>query len=169
MRDVRYDVMINYNGVKMSISNNKGIDNQILIYDKTQKFMQNILNKKENFIIKVLNNLKNLFQNNKIKQITSKSNQSQNTGGILEDEFIPNTKANDLQQLINDNYGDDPFWRDSINSFFEKVNRSEIEKVNFLSNLVKHSTLFNEFTKEITSSSNADDIFEKYQNITVIE
>lgn len=169
MRDAGYDVILNYNGVKMTIANNKGLDNQLLIYDKTQKFMQNILNKKENFIIKILNNLKNLFQNNKIKQITSNSNQSSNTGEILEDEFIPNTKANDLQQLINDNYGDDPFWRDAINSFFEKVNRSEIEKVNFLSNLVKNSTLFNEFTKEITSLSNADDIFEKYQNITMIE
>lgn len=161
MRDVGYDVIINYNGVKMSISNNKGNDNQILIYDKTQKFMQNILNKKENFIIKVLNNLNNLFQSNKIKQITSNSK--------FKNELITNTKANDLKQLINDNYGVDPFWKDALNNYFEKVNKTETEKVDFLSNLIKNDTLFNEFTKEIISSSNADDIFEKYQNKTMFE
>lgn len=152
MKDVGYDVIINYNGVKMSISNNKGIDNQILIYDKTQKFMQNILNKKENFIIKALNNLKNLFQNNKVKQIASNSK--------IKDE---------LQQLIDDNYGVDPFWRDALTSYFEKVNKTETEKVNLLSNLIKNNTLFNEFTKEIISPSNADEIFEKYQNKTMCE
>lgn len=169
MRDVGYDVILNYNGIKMTIANNKGMDNQLLIYDKTQKFMQKILNKKENFIIKVLGKLKNLFQNNKIKQISSNSNQSKNIDEIYEDELIQNSKANELQQLINDNYGVDPFWRDALNSYFEKVNRSEIEKVNFLSNLVKNSTLFNEFTKAIISSSNVDEIFEKYKNITMIE
>ena len=161
MRDVGYDVMINYNGTKMFISNNKGIDNQILIYDKAQKFLQNILNKKENFIIKVLNNLKNLFQSNKVKQITSNSK--------CENELNTTAKANELQQLINDNYGVDPFWKDALNNYFEKVNKSETEKVILLSNLIKNDTLFNEFTKEIISSSNVDDIFEKYQNRTMSE
>ena len=161
MRDVGYDVMINYNGTKIFISNNKGIDNQILIYDKAQKFLQNILNKKENFIIKVLNNLKNLFQSNKVKQITSNSK--------CENELNTNAKANELQQLINDNYGVDPFWKDALNNYFEKVNKSETEKVILLSNLIKNDTLFNEFTKEIISSSNVDDIFEKYQNRTMGE
>lgn len=161
MRDAGYDVIINYNGVKMSISNNKGIDNQMLIYDKAQKFMQNILNKKENFIIKVLNNLKNLFQNNEVKQIASNSE--------IEDELISNATTNNLQQLINDNYGVDPFWKDALNNYFEKVNKTETEKVNLLSSLIKNDTLFNEFTKEIISPSNADDIFEKYQNKTMCE
>lgn len=157
IRDAEYDVIINYNGVKMYISNNKGIDNQILIYDKAQKLVQNILNKKENFIIKALNNLKKLFQNTEVKQIASNSE--------IEDEVISNVKANDLQQLINDNYGVDPFWKDALNNYFEKVNKTEAEKVNLLSSLIKNDKLFNEFNKEIISPSNADDIFEKYQNI----
>ena len=65
--DAGYNVIINYNGVKMRIENNKSFDNKRLIYDRTQKMLQNILNKKDNFIIKVFNNLKNLFQKVEIK------------------------------------------------------------------------------------------------------
>lgn len=72
-------------------------------------------------------------------------------------------------QIINDNYGVDPFWKDALNNYFEKVNKTETEKVNLLSSLIKNDTLFNEFTKEIISPSNADDIFEKYQNKTMCE
>lgn len=98
MRDVGYDVMINYNGVKMTIANNKGWDNQLLIYDKTQKLMENILKTKENFIIKVLTKFKKLFQDNKTKQISANSNQSKNIGEIFEDELLVKYgKCNQLQ------------------------------------------------------------------------
>ena len=59
MKDAEYDVTINYNGVEMTILNNSGYGDEILIYDKAHKLMQDILNKKENFIIKFLKKLLN--------------------------------------------------------------------------------------------------------------
>lgn len=106
--------------------------------------------KEEKWYKTLFKSIKNFFKKNKNRIIVNNKNSS--------------IKTNNLQQLIDDNYGEDPFWRNSINNYFKQVNKSEMEKVDFLSNLVKDKYLINEFTKEIITSANADDIFEKYRN-----
>ena len=78
-----------------------------------------------------------------------------------------NLEINGLQQLIEENSGPDPFWRDCLNNYFKNVNKTEKEKVEFLSNLINNKNLFNEFTKEIVNPINVDEIFEKYKTLSI--
>lgn len=41
--DVGFDVLVNYNGTKKIIKNNKGLDNNPMIYDKTKKLIDELL------------------------------------------------------------------------------------------------------------------------------
>lgn len=78
-----------------------------------------------------------------------------------------NLEINRLQQLIEENSGSDPFWRECLNNYFKNVNKTEKEKVDFLSNLSNNKNLFNEFTKEIVNPINVDEIFEKYKTLSI--
>lgn len=75
------------------------------------------------------------------------------------------TKKFTLKQLIKENAGPDPFWEDCINDFFNNVNKTVDEKIEFLKNLSLDQYLFNEFTKEIVKPLNVDQIFEKYNRL----
>ena len=70
-----------------------------------------------------------------------------------------------LEQMIKENAGPDPFWEDCINDFFNNVNKTEDEKIEFFKNLSLDQHLFNEFTREIVKSLNKDQIFEKYNKL----
>lgn len=70
-----------------------------------------------------------------------------------------------LKQLIKENAGPDPFWEDCINDFFNNVNKTVDEKIEFLKNLSLDQHLFNEFTKEIVKPLNVNQIFEKYNGL----
>ena len=70
-----------------------------------------------------------------------------------------------LLNLIKDNSGPDPFWEDCLIKYFENVNKTEQEKIEFFSNLINDKELFNEFTKEIVGPSNLDELFDKYNKI----
>ena len=58
IKDAGFTVIVNYNGEQMTIINNTGNGKKLLIYDKTEKLMENILNSKENIIIRFLTKLK---------------------------------------------------------------------------------------------------------------
>lgn len=77
-----------------------------------------------------------------------------------------NLEINKLEQLIEEYSDLDPFWADCLKNYFKKVNKTEKEKFEFLSNLtMMNITLFNEFKKEIVNPINVDEIFEKYKEI----
>ena len=70
-----------------------------------------------------------------------------------------------LEQMIKENAGSDPFWEECINDFFNNVNKTEDEKIEFFKKLSLDQHLFNEFTREIVKSLNKDQIFEKYNKL----
>ena len=72
---------------------------------------------------------------------------------------------NKNEESKKENAGPDPFWEDCINDFFNNVNKTEDEKIEFLKNLSLDQHLFNEFTKEIVKPLNVDQIFEKYNRL----
>lgn len=77
-----------------------------------------------------------------------------------------NLEINVLQQLIEENSGPDPYWKDILINYFNNVHKSEKEKEDFLYKISTDKNIFNEFTKEISNIANADLIFEKYKTIT---
>ena len=70
----------------------------------------------------------------------------------------------DLEGLISKEFGRDSSWVSSIKDFFNKVNKTEEEKIDFLYDILKNKELLNEFTKEIVNVTNADELFKKYEN-----
>ena len=49
MRDVAYDVEVNYNGINKLVVNNKDDENHDGLYDKTEKLINKLINKKHKF------------------------------------------------------------------------------------------------------------------------
>lgn len=70
-----------------------------------------------------------------------------------------------LKQLIKENAGPDPFWEECINDFFNKINKTEDEKIDFFKKISLNQHLFNEFTKEIVKPLEVEQIFEKYNRL----
>ena len=70
-----------------------------------------------------------------------------------------------LKQLIEKSTVPDPFWENCINNFFNKINKTEDEKINFLQKLSLNQHLFNKFTKEIVKPLDVEQIFEKYNKL----
>lgn len=68
-----------------------------------------------------------------------------------------------LEKVIESFIGNDPFWKDLLKEYFNKLtNISEEEKISFLKKLASNKDLFNEFTKEIIKCTNVDELFDKY-------
>lgn len=88
---------------------------------------------------------------------------------IEENIIIPDVEQDakkfTLELLIKENAGSDPFWEECLTDFFNNVNKTEDEKIEFLKKLSLEQHLFNEFTKEIVRISNADKLFEKYNKL----
>lgn len=82
---------------------------------------------------------------------------------------IPSTeqivKEFKLETLIKENAGPDPFWKDCIKEFFNKVDKTLDEKIEFVKKISLDQNLFNEFTKEIVKKLDANQIFEKYNKL----
>lgn len=74
-----------------------------------------------------------------------------------------NLMTETLEKVIESFIGNDPFWKDLLKEYFNKLtNMSEEEKIIFLKKLASNEDLFNEFTKEIIKCSNVDELFDKY-------
>lgn len=74
-----------------------------------------------------------------------------------------------LINLIKKNAGLDPFWADCFINFFNQVNKTENEKLEFFKKLILDKNLFNNLSKDILKTSNSDELFENYKmnlNIT---
>lgn len=62
----------------------------------------------------------------------------------------------------------DPFWTTTLIKYFEKLNDiSELDKINFLMELVQNKNTFNDFFKEISQNQNAVEVYNKYKKITM--
>lgn len=59
----------------------------------------------------------------------------------------------------------DPFWTHVLIEYFEKVNVTEDEKINFLIELVQDKVSFNDFTKEVSQQKDANELYDKYKKI----
>lgn len=74
-----------------------------------------------------------------------------------------NLMTETLEKVIESFIGNDPFWKDLLKEYFNKLtNISEEEKISFLKKLASNKDLFNEFTKEIIKCTNVDELFDKY-------
>lgn len=49
--------------------------------------------------------------------------------------------------------------------YFDNLNKTETEKINFLQNISLNKSVFNDFTKDINSSTNTDEIYDKYNKL----
>lgn len=67
-----------------------------------------------------------------------------------------------LIDLIKTNTKNDLFWEECLIKFFNKVNKTEGEKLKFLKKIISNQESFNEFTKEILKTEDEDKLFEKY-------
>ncbi len=77
-----------------------------------------------------------------------------------------NLMTETLEKVIESFIGNDPFWKDLLKEYFNKLtNISEEEKISFLKKLASNKNLFNEFTKEILKTVDKDELFDKYNNI----
>ena len=77
-----------------------------------------------------------------------------------------NLMTETLEKLIESFIGDDPFWKDLLKEYFNKLtNISEDEKIEFLKKLSLNQHLFNDFTKEIVKPLDVKQIFEKYNRL----
>lgn len=74
-----------------------------------------------------------------------------------------NLMTETLEKVIESFIGNDPFWKDLLKEYFNKLtNKSEEEKISFLKKIALNKNLFNEFTKDILKSSNPEILFDKY-------
>lgn len=74
-----------------------------------------------------------------------------------------NLMTETLEKLIESVIGNEPFWKDLLKEYFNKLtNKSEEEKISFLKKIALNKNLFNEFTKDILKSSNPESLFDKY-------
>lgn len=85
--------------------------------------------------------------------VCSKCNKFQN-------ETIINQSVDELIKKVS---GPDPFWQNSIKKYFDNLDKTDEEKIIFLQNISLDNQVFNDFTKEINSVSNPNDIFDKYK------
>ncbi len=85
--------------------------------------------------------------------VCSKCNKFQN-------ETIINQSVDELIKKVS---GPDPFWQNSIKKYFDNLDKTDEEKIIFLQNISLDKQVFNDFTKEINSVSNPNDIFDKYK------
>ena len=77
-----------------------------------------------------------------------------------------NLMTETLEKLIESFIGNDPFWKDLLKEYFNKLtNISEDEKIEFLKKLSLNQHLFNDFTKEIVKPLDVKQIFEKYNRL----
>lgn len=77
-----------------------------------------------------------------------------------------NLMTETLENLIESFIGNDPFWKDLLKEYFNKLtNISEDEKIEFLKKLSLNQHLFNDFTKEIVKPLDVKQIFEKYNRL----
>lgn len=67
-----------------------------------------------------------------------------------------------LKNLIKEN-SLDPFWADCFTNFFNQINKTEDEKLEFFKKVLSNKELFNNFSKDILKTSNKDELFEKYK------
>ena len=49
MRDIAYDVEVNYNGINKLVVNNKGDEDDVGLYDKAEKLINKLINKQHKF------------------------------------------------------------------------------------------------------------------------
>ena len=73
-------------------------------------------------------------------------------------------KPINLEDLIK-NISPDPFWQTNIKKYFDNLNKTNGEKVEFLQNIILDKQTLNNFTKDINSSVNPNDIYDKYIKI----
>lgn len=74
-----------------------------------------------------------------------------------------NLMTETLENVIESFIGNDPFWKDLLKEYFNKLtNICEEEKISFLKQLASNKDLFNEFTKDILKSNNPESLFNKY-------
>lgn len=69
-----------------------------------------------------------------------------------------------LDNFIKRLSGNDPFWEITLKHYFDSLNKTDDEKIRFLRKISYTKELFNEFTKEIVSSNNSEDLYNKYMN-----
>ncbi len=70
-----------------------------------------------------------------------------------------------VDELIKKVAGPDPFWQDTIKRYFDKLDKTDEEKAKFLQKVSIDRKIFNDFTKDINSGANPNDIFDKYTKL----
>jgi len=90
---------------------------------------------------------------------------SENQNKIKNSDVNNITNKQSLDELINKVSGPDPFWQTTIKKYFDNLNKTETEKINFLQNISLNKSVFNDFTKDINSSTNTDEIYDKYNKL----
>lgn len=71
---------------------------------------------------------------------------------------------NMFKNLIKSASKNDPFVESSLKKFFDGLDKTTDEKINFLKKISKEDVLFNKFTKEIRSLNSSEELFNKYIN-----
>ncbi len=80
-------------------------------------------------------------------------------------KMVANETGLNLDELIKKVSGPDPFWQTIIKKYFDNLSKTNEEKIIFLQKLSLDKKVFNDFSKEINSSSNPNDIYDKYIKI----
>ena len=73
-----------------------------------------------------------------------------------------NVQKPNLEQLISKLVGIDLFWSTMLKKFFDSLNKNEEEKIQFLEKLGKQKELFNEFTKKLIHTYDAEELYNLY-------
>lgn len=161
------------NIIKYSDFQKKGIDefskNKMLIGGTVERIFGTI----DNIEVYVQSNFKNDELNDMFKQIyleinsfVKKIKQAEISNNKRSNESMNDEKLKKLiEELIKKVSGPDPFWQSSIKKYFDNLNKTNEEKVMLLQKLSLEKQVFNDFTKDINSSANPNDIYDKYYKI----
>ncbi len=76
-----------------------------------------------------------------------------------------NELLEEFNGLIKKVAGPDPFWQEAIKRYFDKLDKTDEEKAKFLQKVSIDRKIFNDFTKDINSGANPNDIFDKYTKL----
>lgn len=140
------------------------------LIDKRKELIAEISNYEDNYVLKKQTNIQPIIEspspdtkykmNNEylkalVDLIIAKLANNQNKINFNNNQSV--------DELIKKVSGPDPFWQNSIKKYFDNLDKTDEEKIIFLQNISLDKQVFNDFTKEINSVSNPNDLFNKYK------
>lgn len=96
------------------------------------------------------------------------------TSGInpdaLKEEFIKGRRNGNMDEvkdfIIKNTNPEDPFWKNKLESFFNDISSvSKEDVVKLIEKFKSNSEIFNNFTKDLLTSTNNIELFNKYLNL----